>query len=53
MSTPIRVAKKGYFCLFWCPVQSYVGKNFSFMPQKYTLPFNITRYYATSGFDGK
>ena len=50
MSTPIRVAKKGYFCLFWGPVQSNVGKNVSFRPQKYTIPLNITRYHAKSGF---
>ena len=53
MSTPIRVAKKGYFCLFWGPVQSNVEKNVSFRPQKYTLPFNITSYHAKSGFEGK
>ena len=54
MPTPIRVAKKGYFFfLFWGPVQSNVGKNVSFRPQKYTLPFNITRYYAKSRFEGK
>ena len=49
MFTPIRVAKKGYFCLFWGPVQSNVGKNVSFRPQKFTIPFNITRYHAKSG----
>ena len=53
MSTPIRVAKKGYFCLFLDLVQSNVGNNVRFRPQKYTLPFNITRYYAKSEFDGK
>ena len=53
MSTPIRVGKKGYFCLFWGPVQSNVGKNVSFWPQKYTIPLNITRYNAKSGFEGK
>ena len=53
MSTPIKVSKKGYFCLFWGPVQSNVGKNVSFRPQKYTLPFNIRRYHAKSGFEGK
>ena len=53
MSTPIRVAKKGYFCLFWGPVQSNVGENVSFRPQKYTLPLNIKRYHAKSGFEGK
>ena len=51
--TSIRVAKKGYFCLFWGPVQSNVGKNVSFRPQKNTLPFNITIYHAKSGFEGK
>ena len=53
MSIPIRVAKKGYFSLFWGPVQSNVGKNVSFRPQKYTLPFNIARYHAKSGFERK
>ena len=50
---PIRVAKKGYFCLFLGLVQSNVGNNVRFRPQKYTLPFNITRYYAKSEFDRK
>ena len=53
MSTPIRVAKKGYVCLFWGLVQSHVGKSVSFRPQKYTISFNITRYHAKSGFEGK
>ena len=53
MSTPIRATKKGYFCLFWGPVQSNVGKNVSFRPHKYTLPFNLTKYQAKSGFEGK
>ena len=53
MSTPIGVAKKGYFCLFLGLVQSNVGNNVRFMPQKNTLPFNITRYYAKSEFDRK
>ena len=52
MSTPIRL-EKGLFCLFWGQDQSNKGKYVSFRPLKYILPFNITRYHAKSGFEGK
>ena len=54
MSTPITVAKYRIFVSHFCsPVRSNVGKNVSFVPQKYRLLFNMTIYYMKNDIEGK
>ena len=53
MSTPIRVSKNDIFVYFGVRFSQMRKECQFFRPKKYTLPFNITRYHAKSGFEGK